>query len=168
MIENTIPTGSVFPIHCVVSTGLTVRAWILNLDPLSASYLMYWNATTNVWQTGFVNNTVVETSNPGVYVLQLNHADMLGLRYAINVSELTTSLSDNYTVRFSSVESDVAGIKAFAIPMRKEVSRITDNHMQITSYDSLVGGTMVLRQDILHDASGAQPEEIQTNTTNQP
>jgi hypothetical protein len=52
--------------------------------------------------------------------------------------------------------------------MRKEITRVTDNHIRITCWDAPTAGNKTLQLDVSHDSSGAQPEEIQLNTTNQP
>ena len=134
---------------------------------------MFWNQTTNAWQTLAVSNQLVEMpSNLGWYTATLSHALMSPLTddlFAVTVRESTTSFVETSTFRFGdSIDTLISGIAAYLIPARKEVSRLTDQHLRVTAYDALTAGNEVLRLDITHDPSGAQPEETQTNTTGQP
>lgn len=164
MIENNCVANKEFVVYAVRTPGLSVTYWIQNLD-IDATYLYYFNATTQLWQSGFIANTLTESTVPGVYIVHVNHTALACQHCGVGVTEITTSYSDIYTIRFSSVETTVLNAVA---PMRKEITRVTDNHMRITCWDALTAGNKTLQIDVTHDSSGAQPEEIQLNTTNQP
>lgn len=174
MIEIKRPSGSIHTIASLVGStaDLTVLASIQNLTP-GTTYLQFWNTELASWQEAQHQSTVPPVvNNPGLYTMQLDHAtlgagnDDLVL---VVVSEATTSFREATLVRFG--DSDTATLRSIAAataPARKEIVRVTDNSLYIAHYSAPSGGSEIMRIDVQHDPSGAQPEEVQTLTFTEP
>lgn len=152
------------------NAALTVSYTLQNLVTTSANYLKYWNVIGGVWATGVVANAMpAVVSNPGLYLAVLDHNTLTGHAvddsYAVVVNENTTSYSDFFILRFGDVV-DAASLNttAYLIPKRKTVSRVTDTHVTVQSYDATTAGNLILQVDVVQDVTGTQPEETQTLT----